>query len=404
MRRSALLAIAIFFPGLPAGFLAADTVQITGGHVAGKVERQPDFVIVEVDDEIQVAIRGARVRSVVTSDQLRPYRDRAQQAGNDAERHYQLAIWCATGDNVPGKSQHYKRFHMQRAVQLDPEHVHARASLGFKKHEGAWILTSQLMRDRGMVLSGGHWEPVEAVALEGARDTTNVEVKRWIKEISRLTGVVLRNSAKSPESFETLKGIKDPRAASAIARQLKQSRQKGTQSRALRLLWVKLLGSFKNSESVKALVAAGIDEKDEVVREAALDQLVHYGGSSASATYLQMLKSNDNKLVNRAARALTWFPDPELALTYIEALVTTHKKVISAGGPGMSAGFTNDGGGGLSTGSKPIEQIDQLPNPAVLTLVKTVEPDADYGYDEEAWQQHFARKRTAFSGDLRRDL
>lgn len=403
MRRSTLLIALVALAVLPATTTHADTVQISGGHVTGKVQRKSDIVIVEVDDEIDVAIRSSRVRSVITSDQLKRYRELARQAGNDAESHYKLAIWCVTGENVPGKSQEYKNFHMRRAIQLDPEHVHARAALSYKKHDGRWILTSQLMRDRGMVLRGGHWEPAEAVAMEGSQDTTKVSVKKWIKEVSRLTNIVLRNTAKSQESLDALRAIQDPLAASAIARQLRDSREKRTQNRTLRLLWVKLLGRFRNSESVKALVIAGIDEKDEVVREAALDQLVQHGGSSASATYLPMLRSNDNQLVNRAARALTWFPDPELALTYVESLVTTHKKV-SAPGPGMQAGFSNDGGGGMSTGGKPTTKTDHLPNPSVLTLVKTIEPNADYGYDEEAWQRHFAGKRTVFSGDLRRDL
>jgi hypothetical protein len=114
-----------------------------------------------------------------------------------------------------------------------------------------------------------------------------------------------------------------------------------------------------------------------------------------------MLKSNNNGLVNRAAQALSWFPDPELALTYIDALVTTHTKE-SAPGPGMQAGF-GDGGGTFSMGGKKTVETTTRTNPAVLSLVKAIEPSVDHGYDEQAWQLHFAGKRTAFSGDLRRD-
>jgi hypothetical protein len=167
------------------------------------------------------------------------------------------------------------------------------------------------------------------------------------------------------------------------------------------MLWVKLLGQFRNSVSVKALVHAGLVEDDEVIREAALGLLVDYGASSAVATYLPYLKGNDNKLVNRAARALSWFPDRELALTYVDALVTTHKKEF-APDPGMSLGFGN-GGSGMQMGGKKKVKTDQRNNPAVLSLVKSIEPDADYGYDEQAWRRYFASQRSAFSGDLRRD-
>ncbi len=170
---------------------------------------------------------------------------------------------------------------------------------------------------------------------------------------------------------------------------------------ALRLLWVRLLGQFRNVVSVEALVRAGLEESDETVREAALNELVEYGSGSAVATYLQYLSSNDNQLVNRAARALTWFPDRELVLTYIDALVTTHKTEL-APGPGMQVGF-GSGGGGMQMGGKKQVQVDQVKNPAALTLVKSVVPDVDYGYDEQAWKNYIASLRTAFSGDLRRD-
>jgi hypothetical protein len=380
----------------------ADTVELSGGgHLDGTVEQKADVVIVALDDEIQVAIPASRVRRVVTGDQLTAYRQRVVAAGEIAENHYQLAIWCVTDSNVPGDSQKYKRYHLRRAIELDPDHTKARAGLGYTRSEGKWILTSELMRKRGMITRGGSWELPESLAIEDFQEATDVESKKWIREVKRLVAVVLRGSSKSGEAIESLKAIQDPQAAIAISRQLSESRENKTQSRALRILWVDLLAEFGTGAAIEALVRTGIDEPDEVVRERALDHLTRVGTSSAVATYLPMLKSNDNQLVNRAARALSWFPDPELALTYIEALVTTHKQQ-SAAGPGMQVGF-GDGGGGLSTGGSPKVVVERRNNPAALTLVKTIEPDADYGYDEQAWLLHFARKRSSFSGDLRRD-
>jgi hypothetical protein len=401
--RTVLLVIAgLLWSGSSTAPAGADTVELSGGgHLSGRVERKAEFVIVQVDDDVQVAIPASRVRRVVTGDQLASYREMAAAAGDDAERQYQLARWCMEDDHVPGDSQQYFRYHLRRAIAIDPEHVHARAALGYKKHEGKWVLTSELMRDRGMVLRAGHWEPAETVAIDEVLDSTSVEANKWIREVSRLTAVVLRNTAKSAEALETLQGITDPMAAAAVARQLRESGEQGTQTRALRMVWIQLLGKFRSSESVEALVRAGIDETDETIREAALDQLVQFGSSSAVATYLPMLKSNNNGLVNRAAQALSWFPDPELALTYIDALVTTHTKE-SAPGPGMQAGF-GDGGGTFSMGGKKTVETTTRTNPAVLSLVKAIEPSVDHGYDEQAWQLHFAGKRTAFSGDLRRD-
>lgn len=371
--------------------------------MSGKVVRQGDSVIVEVDDEIRVAVPASRVDRVIDGNQLKRYRQLAAAAGEDAERHYQLAIWCATGDHVPGESDRYTRYHMERAVELDPEHSKARAATGYIKERGRWILRSKMMRDRGLISVPGGWELPEAVAIEEYKDSNNVEAKQWIREVRIHTKNVLRPRSKNAsDSLAALQAIEDPLAAEAIANQLNESRGKNIQPRSLRLLWVKLLGRFRNRVSVEALVRAGIDEPDPTVREAALELLLEFGSSSAVATYLPMLKSQDNRLVNRAARALSWFPDPELALTYVDALVTEHKEV-KAPGAGMQAAFGGNGGVGMAQGGKATVITNPMTNPAALTLVKLIEPDADFGYDEQAWMEHFARQRTAFSGDLRRD-
>ncbi len=389
--------------GLPGQFVSADTVEISGGgHLTGEASRKPDSVIVRVDDESHVALPLSRVRRVIDSDQLAAYRTRAASAGDDAESHYELAVWCVTGSNVPGDSKHYRTHHLQRAITLDPEHAKARAGLGYKKQNGKWIRTSDLMRGRGMISRAGRWELPESVAIEDYQQDTDVNAKKWIKEVKRLVALVLRNTKKSPEALASLQAIQDPLASSAIADQLSDSRERGTQSRNLRMLWIRLLGKFRDSVSVQALVQAGLMEDDPVIREAALDQLVQYGAGSAVATYLPCLTKNDNALVNRAALGLASFPDPELAMTYVDALVTTHK-TEQAPSSAINAGF-GEGGGGLQTGGQKKVYVQTCKNPAVLSLLQAIEPEVDYGYDEQRWREYFAKKRSKFSGDLRRDL
>ena len=389
--------------GLVGQSVSADTVEISGGgHLTGEASRKPDSVIVRVDDEIHVALPASRVRRVVDSDELAAYRMRATKAGEDAEAHYELAVWCVTGSNVPGDSKHYRAHHLQRAITLDPEHTKARAGLGFKKQNGKWVRTSDLMRGRGMISRAGRWELPESVAIEDYQQDTDVNAKKWIKEVKRLVALVLRNTKKSPDALVALQAIEDPLASSAIADQLIDSRERGAQSRNMRMLWIRLLGKFRNSVSVKALVETGLMEDDDVIREAALDQLVKYGAGSAVATYLPCLTKNDNVLVNRAARGLAWFPDSELAMSYVDALVTTHK-TEQAPSSAINAGF-GDGGGGLQTGGKKKVFVQTRKNPAVLALLQAIEPGVDYGYDEQRWREYFANKRSTFSGDLRRDL
>lgn len=381
----------------------ADTVEISGGgHLDGRVKRTPDYVIVQVDDDIQVALPASRIRSVVMSDDLAEYRRNAAKAGDDAELHYKLAIWCVTGNNVPGRADYYKRFHMRRAIELNPEHAKARGSLGYKKVGNRWVTRTDLMHDRGMISVGGKQVLPEAYSIEEAGEEADVASKLWIKDINRLVGIALKNSSKSAEAYASLEAIDDPLAASAIAAQLNDSRGKQTQSQAMRKMWVRLLSKLKNGPSIRALVLAGVDEPDPVIREMALTSLQAYGSGSAVATYTPMLRSNDHRTVNRAAEALAYFPDPESAMDYVNALVTTRKTVTPAGA-GMNVGFGDNGGGGMSTGSQPVVTNDTRSNPAVLGLLRIIEPEVDFGYDETRWRDYFASKKTAYSGDLRRD-
>ena len=365
------------------------------------MERKEDFVVVLVNDAIQIAIPASRVRRIVESESLEAYRELASTLGEDAEKHYQMALWCVRSKQVPGEIQKYKTYHLERAIELDPDHTKARAALGFTQENGRWIKTDQLMTERGMIPGTVGWELPEAAAISDYADSQNVDARKWNREVKRLVAVVLRGSSKAPEALASLKAINDPLAAGAIAQELLESRNTSNQSRQLRMVWIELLGRFRNLVAVEALVRAGLEEPDTVIREAALDQLVDYGSDSAVATYLQYLSHNDNKLVNRAARALTWFPDPERSISYIKSLVTTHQ-YESAPGPEMQVGF-GENGGGLNMGGKKKVRIERRTNAAVLTLVKQVIPEVDYGYDEQAWLRYIAKQRSEFSGDLRRD-
>lgn len=386
---------------------AADTVELSGGgHLSGEVTRDAESrtVAVQLDDDLRVFVPEKRVLRSVESSRLKPYLDALEQVGDDPQRHYQLGVWCMKVEGFPGEAAQYKRYHMLRAIELDPDHAEARGNLEYiKNQKGQWIQKADLMKKRGMVYYRRQWQLPEAVVRMKAEDEAAVAAKRWVKEVGRQTAVIIRGSSKSADALAVLNAIEDPLASDAIAQQLDRSRGSKTQNRSLRLLWVKLLGRFKTSRSVRALVKAGIDEPDSTVREAALKELQVFGATSAVATYLPMLKSKDNALINRAARALSWFPDPELAMTYTEALVTTHNKEIVQGGGGTQAGFSQDGGGSFSQGSKKIVIPIKKQNPAVLSLLTTIEPDQNFSYNEKAWRSYFASKLTSYDGDLRRD-
>ena len=390
-------------------WVCADSVELSGGgQVVGQAVKREKVTIVALDDDYQIAIDNTRVRRIFDAAEYTEYRKLADKAGDDAERHYALSRWCSVSGNVPGLSIYFKRFHLQRTIELDPNHSKARSALRYRKERGRWVKVAELFHERGMVRHGGKWELPEAITHQAHQDEYDNAVKRWNREIKKMVTVIRRGRSgkRYDETVEKLTAIDDPRAAVAVSDQLTSSRGKPggmpTQPRELRRLWVKLLGRFRNSQSVATLVREGIEEPDQDIRERALEELRHSGWRSAIASYRAVLtKNSSSELINRAARALSWFPDRELALDVVQALVTQHTKKDPSG-PQYQVGFGDQGGTNTFGNSKKVITITKQ-NPAVLALVKQIIPEQDFGYDEQRWMEYLSQEKTRYSGDLRRD-
>ncbi len=383
-----------------AKFTELDSVQMkSGGYIAGKVVPKESGIVVYVDSDLSVFVPKDRF-SVKLSSRLDEYRRRVVLAGNDAEKHYELGIWCKKNG-----LEAQNKYHYQRTIALDSDHSKARSNLGYTRNatSGKWVLYSDNQRNLGLVLQDRKWQLPENVARAKMQKEANVAANKWNSELKKMVKIVLRNNSKSSETLQKIKDIEDPLAAGAVAEQLSDSRKSKNQSRALRQLWIELLGRFKNTVAVQALVETGIEESDDSIREAAMESLAEYGHQAAVATYLGIIKSGDksNLLVRRALRGLSYFPNPELALDYVDALTTVHTQAVPQG-PGLSVGQVN-GQSGLATGGKKEPKKEAKNNAGALTLLKMVEPGVDYGYDQNAWRQHFASKLTGFEGSLRRD-
>ncbi len=383
----------------PLGIAAADTVELrSGGRVEGQVKRveqeRAPYAVVQVSENLRIAIPESQISRVAESAELAEYRRLAGEAGENAEKHLELSRWC-NANTLPTQ----RRFHLRRVISLEPDHVEARAALGYVAHDGRWIRFSQLQQMRGMISVNGTYQLPAAVALKESRDANTVKVKQWIREIEKLRIAVLRGGDKARQASASLAAIDDPNAAVAMAKELTRS---PLQPRELRSFWLERLEAFANSPALEALVMTGLYDPDSVIQEKALEALQRLSPSTALANYLQLLRSNDNVTVRRAAIALSYFPDPEIAFSLVDALVTQHKRVTPANGR-TDVGFGSDGRSGLTTGGKASTVVASIENPPVLALLRTLEPDVDYGYNEARWRYHFASRISGYSGNMRRD-
>ncbi|MEO9595771.1 HEAT repeat domain-containing protein, partial [Rhodopirellula bahusiensis] len=337
----------------------------------------------------------ANSRMIVGDEKLNEYRRQVVEAGQDGQAHYELATWCRKNNLLQ-----QRKYHLIRTIDLLPDHPNARAALGYTKRDGKWILTEVWRRNQGLVKDRkGQWVLPEVVAWRENADVNDKTAKRWIKTVKQLLSKILRGDA---EAMVELKAINDPLASRAIAKELIDSQKRGSSWRPVRMVWLQKLMEFRTGAAVEAIVKTGLLESDDVIREEALRWLQSNEPSSAIATYMPWLKSNNPQQVKAAARALSFFPNSESAFAYIDALITIEERTQQVGG-GSRAGFDNTGGGGFSQGSKQVVVKKPHRHPEVLQLLRSIAPDVDFGYDKSAWKNYFAQLRSPPRSDLRRD-
>ncbi|MBI4575284.1 MAG: CAP domain-containing protein [Planctomycetes bacterium] len=139
MKRTLLAAALVAALGLLA---RADVIYLNAGGVIkgtiledtdrGLVIRTEDGVVTEVaHEEVSRVERGESAEAI--------YRERlGALATGDAEGHYRLALWC--------REVHLEdeaREEMAKVLVLDPEHVDARAALGYVRRGGEWLLPGE---------------------------------------------------------------------------------------------------------------------------------------------------------------------------------------------------------------------------------------------------------------------
>ena len=381
----------------------------TGGGVTGKVVARGKSVLVQTPAGIQLALPADKVRRIASEAQLKKYAEVRDQTGVDPDANVELAKSIMSSDAFPADPKAFRKFHLWRAVAANSDHKASRNALGFRRDEGRWVTSHELMTSRGMVSRNAGWELPEIKARREAAEADEVVAKKYRATLARHFKTIASGSRRAPEALQSIKDQNDPRTSLAFADQFARYNQNDPRSdRARRLLCLEKLAEFKNGIATASLVKAALEDPDAIIREKAITVLKSYplGRTSAVATYMPMLKAKKASVINRAAAALSHFADPEMDLTYVDALVTTETKVVAPASGGSYSQGSMAGGpqsSGFSTGEKPqiVQQVKR--NDAVLALLRTIEPEVNYGFDEQRWREHFAAKRTAYQGDLRRD-
>ncbi len=382
---------------LCAGDSRADVFELNGGGtISGEIVdrgEKGEFVIKTTAGAL-VTFTKKQVQHVgYKNRKQQEYEIRSRSMPNTAETHRDLAKWCKQA-KLTKLADHHRR----RLLELDPSDEAARESLGYQKFQGRWLTRDDIMTQRGLVYYQGAYRTPQDIAIQERKKHREVAEAEWLRKIRRWRDWL--GGRRSTEAAQQIAEIRDPYAAEAIAKLLKQEKDL-----RVRDLLTETLAALRHPVAVTTLVNLSMEDPDREVRLQCLDYLMKYHSPLNLSPYLGALRDKHNAIVNRAAEALETINNPAAISPLIDALVTNHKYSKNEIPGEMKAAFdpSGEGGGGFSFGSKSkFVRIDQQ-NLDVRRALVELSGGQDFGFDEKTWRRWFVNQQVREYVDARRD-
>lgn len=396
-------AVGLMLGAVPA---AADVVYRTnGGRIVGTIVEAPsDTTVVTVKSRFGTfKIPRSEIERIEYGNTVAEnYTEAAKKFGSTAGEQLKLALWCQ--DN--GYRKEYQR-HLEKVIELDPDHAEARRRLGFQRENGKWVTRDAALAAKGLVTYKGRTVlPQEKEILE--RKAQDSETQReWYRKV-RIWQKYLRGGDKSRHGAATteLLEVRDPLAVKPLVEFLGE---RGNEEE--RRLLIDVLAAIDSDMGTATLIKAAVADTHADNRAAAIEVLKERKSPELLAELTRYLRDNDNKKVRTAAVALGALGDHSVVPALVEALVTTHKTVIKltvadkvramAGVPKLRTSYDPAtgrivrraaspsmtlGSGGVTYGTQSDKEIiiEEIRNAEVLEALRTL-TDQSLGYDKDRW-------------------
>ena len=151
-----LVAAGVLAAGCPPA--VAEVFQLaSGGHIDGQWlnsdQQHPQQYVVLLPSGGKVTLDAAQVTKVVklSPDEVEYEKIRAQYP-DTADGQWKLAQWCKEH-----QLKEHRQRHLQRVIELDPNHVEARHALHYSLVEGQWQTQEEAQEKEGYRLYKGRW-------------------------------------------------------------------------------------------------------------------------------------------------------------------------------------------------------------------------------------------------------
>ena len=401
VRNLIIAAVAISFGSQS---VQGDTLILKNGaelHGAVSVKRNQkraisDYVI-KLDSGIHVKLAASRVRRHrKQSDHEKSYEGLLASMPDTAASHWEMAQFC-----TKSRLTDHKAFHIQRTLELDPNHAAARKAEGYQWRDGKWTRQEEVMERRGYVRYGGRWMlPQQAADLEEAAALER-KIGESNRNIDRLRRMLLKGR-KREQAIEAFATLDDPFAKQRLVEILRDE-----ESPENREIYLQAIARYPGADITQELVYTALHDTDEGVLALAVEKLVQRPAKAYTASLLTpYLNSTSNWKINQAASIIGKLGEREPVLPLIGSLVTSHTTTIKPQGGDISTSFgsgANAGNIGLNAGNRTKTITKERKNSHVLAALARL-TGQNFGYSEYEWREWFKKQQAPATASLRRDF
>ncbi|MFP6693441.1 MAG: hypothetical protein VB875_10510, partial [Pirellulales bacterium] len=145
-------------------------VLTTGGEIHGELlnpnEAPRQRYVIRPYAGGKVTVSAAAVIEVVKQQPIEVAYDQMKlEFGDTIEGQWKLAEWCRDNGLMAQRDAH-----LQRVVEMDPDHGEARRLLGFDRVGDRWMTRDEVMKSRGYVKHNGRWVVRQQADIFAKRD------------------------------------------------------------------------------------------------------------------------------------------------------------------------------------------------------------------------------------------
>lgn len=350
--------------------LADEAHLVSGGSIEGTITSAENEPLVIVKTPFgRIATPTASVERIAkASPHEATYHLLAAETADTAKAQWELAQWCADHD-LPK----HRLPHLRRTIELNENHVRARAALGFTFHDGEWVLVGERLQEDGYVFTGGKWlSPHDVVVLRETR--TRVEAERkWVARTASLINMLKKTNRQ--RAAEELQAIDDIHALPALVQRYREPHP-----RYIRVLFLQAIENINDPQAHRTLIQLTLYEPDEELAHLCIQAIREkVSDDQLIETFTDLLQSENKFEINRAAWVLTEL-NAEVAMPQlISALVTSHVVANARPEPTIvrKRKQRND--------IRP-EVRGSFRNPQVLVALNQLSGGENFGYDQKKWE------------------